>query len=42
ESEDLLERIFLQQLYELIEIVPQSRAAAVERVENAQKLAKIR
>ncbi|CAG8637731.1 8634_t:CDS:2, partial [Gigaspora rosea] len=42
ETEELLEGTFLQCLFELIEIVPQSRAAAVERVENAQKLAKIR
>ncbi|CAG8460577.1 9613_t:CDS:2, partial [Gigaspora rosea] len=38
---EMLEGTFLQRLFELIEVVPQSRAAAVERVENAQKSAKI-
>ncbi|CAG8764126.1 280_t:CDS:2, partial [Gigaspora rosea] len=40
ETEELLERMFLQRLFKLIKIVPQFRATAVERVENAQKLAK--
>ncbi|CAG8665723.1 7296_t:CDS:1, partial [Gigaspora rosea] len=40
ELEELLEGTFLQRLFDLIEVVPQSRAAAVGRVEQAQELAK--
>ncbi|CAG8738194.1 19817_t:CDS:1, partial [Gigaspora rosea] len=41
ETEELLERTFLQCLFKLIEIILKFRAAAVERVENAQNSAKI-
>ncbi|CAG8742563.1 19509_t:CDS:1, partial [Gigaspora rosea] len=39
--EELLDGTFLQYLFELIKVVPQARAAVVERVENAQRIAKI-
>ncbi|CAG8807678.1 13740_t:CDS:2, partial [Gigaspora rosea] len=40
ESEELLEEKFLQWLFDLIKVLLQSRAAAGERVEQAQELAK--
>ncbi|CAG8560418.1 18469_t:CDS:2, partial [Gigaspora rosea] len=40
--EKVLEGTFLQRLFKLIEVVPQSRTAAVERVGEAQKIAKER
>ncbi|CAG8787553.1 13571_t:CDS:1, partial [Gigaspora rosea] len=39
---ELLEGTFLQRLFELIEVIPQARTTAVERIENTQRSVKNR